>query len=106
MAHPKLTKSQQRERRKQQRKIPSARLCELLAEYHAGSDDQPFTELHAAARLRRSRAWLQLRRVSGGGPRYLRTPSGRVYYRKGDIERYLEETLKAFDSTSQYPQAA
>lgn len=106
MAHRKLTKSQQRERRKQLRKIPSSRLCELLAEYHAGSDDQPFTEVHTAARLQRSRAWMQLRRVTGGGPKFHRTSTRKIFYIKRDIERYLEETLKAFDSTSQYPQAA
>lgn len=77
--------------------------AQLLAEYLAFPDDQAVAEPYAAARLGYSRAWLQLKRGTGGGPRFNRTRSGKIRYVKLDVERYRAEDLTAFDSTSQYP---
>ena len=44
-----------------------------LAQYSAFPQDQPVTEHYAAARLQRSRAWLQWTRGTGDGPRFCRT---------------------------------
>ena len=78
----------------------------LLAEYSAFPDDQPVSELYAAARLQRSRAWVQLKRVTGGGPKFLRTDTGKIFYLKRDVETYLSTSLTPFTSTSQYPRSA
>src|SRR3990167_159228 len=79
------------------------------AQLPAGSDlppaDQPITEHVAAARLQMSRAWLQLKRVTGGGPKFWRTSTGMIRYIKRDIESYLSASLTSFESTSQYPPA-
>ena len=79
---------------------------QLLAEYSAASNDQPFPETHAAARLQKSRAWMQWRRMSGGGPRFQRTTTGKILYRKADVEAFLAGQLTAYENTSQYPNAA
>ena len=76
--------------------------AQLLAEYSTFADDQPVNEQYAAARLQKSRAWVQLKRVTGGGPKFCRTISGKIFYRKRDIEGYLASSLTAFDSTSEY----
>lgn len=80
--------------------------AQLLAEYSAFPDDQPVNEQYAAARLQKSRAWMQLKRVSGGGPKFQRTDTGKIYYIKRDIEAYLSASLTGYESTSQYPSAA
>ena len=78
----------------------------LLAEYSAFPDDQPVNEVYAAARLQRSRAWVQLKRVTGGGPKFLRTDTGKIFYLKHELEAYLHRTLTGYESTSQYPDPA
>jgi hypothetical protein len=80
--------------------------AQLLADYSAFPDDQPVTEHYAAARLQKSRAWCQWRRVAGGGPRFLRTPEGKIFYRKADVEAYLAASLTSYNSTSEYADAA
>ena len=92
----------QRARRRELRQIPSELLRQLLADYAMFSDDQPVSEKHVAARLQKSRAWLQLRRVTGGGPKFHRTDTGRILYRKADVEKYLAASLTGHDSTSEY----
>lgn len=78
----------------------------LLADYLAFPEDQPVTEHYVAARLQKSRAWAQLKRVTGGGPKFYRTDTGKIFYRKADIEAYLAASLTGYHSTSQYPDAA
>ena len=93
----------QKARRGQQRKITSDRRRELLAEYIASPDDQPITEQHAAARLQKSRPWVQWKRGAGGGPKFCRTDTGKIFYIKRDVEAYLAATLTGYSCTSQYP---
>ena len=76
--------------------------AQLLAEYSAFPDDQPMNERYAAARLQKSRAWMQLKRVAGGGPKFYRTETGKIFYRKADVEIYLAASLTGYESTSQY----
>jgi hypothetical protein len=76
--------------------------AQLLAEYSAFPDDQPVTEQHAAPRLVKSRAWMQWKRHAGGGPKYYRTDTGKIFYRKRDIEAYLDASLTFYANTSQY----
>ncbi len=95
-----------KDRRAKQRKISSDKRRELLAEYVAAPDDQPLTELHAAARLQKSRAWLQWRRGSGGGPKFYRSDTAQIRYIKRDIEAYLSASMTSYDNTSQYADAA
>lgn len=97
---------QQRARRREQRQIHSDLLRLLLAEYRDYADDQPATERHAAARLGMSRSWMQWQRTAGNGPKFYRTDGGRIFYLKRDIEAFLAASLTAFDSTSQYRDAA
>ena len=80
--------------------------AQLLSDYSAFSDDQPVNESFAAARLQKSRAWLQLKRVAGAGPRFHRTETGKIFYLKRDLEAYLHRTLTGYDNTSQYPDTA
>lgn len=80
--------------------------AELLTEYSAFPDDQPVNEHYAAARLGMSRAWVQWKRVTGGGARFQRTDTGKIFYIKRDIEAYLAANLTSYESTSQYPKAA
>ena len=87
------------------RKKPSRPPAELLAEYSAFPDDQPVNEQYVAARIGKSRALLQLRRVTGGGPRFHRTDTGKIFYIKRDVEAYLAATLTAYNSTSEYATA-
>src|SRR3990167_10407867 len=89
-----------RARRRELRQI-SARA--LLADYVGFSDDQPVNEKYAAARLQKSRAWVQWKRVAGGGPKFCRTDTGKILYRKADVEAYLSASLTSYDNTSQYP---
>ena len=98
--------NEQRARRRELRQIPSELLRELLAEYAGFPYDQPVSEKHVASRLQKSRAWVQLKRVTGGGPKFYRTETGRILYRKADVEKYLAASLTSYDSTSQYPDAA
>jgi hypothetical protein len=93
------------ERRARQRKITPDQRRELLAEYIASPDDQPLTELHAATRLQKSRAWLQWKRVAGGGPQFCRTDTGKIFYIRRDVEAYLSSSLTAHNSTSEYQAA-
>lgn len=95
----------ERQRRSQLRRIPFELLRQRLAEYTSFPDNQPVTERHVAARLQKSRAWVQMKRVTGGGPRFHRTDTGKILYLKKNIEAYLAVSLTAFDSTSQYPAA-
>jgi len=74
----------------------------LLAEYSAFPIDQPVNEQYAAARLQKSRAWLQLKRVAGGGPKFYRTDTGKIFYLKRDVEAYLAASLTGYENTSQY----
>ena len=78
----------------------------LLADYAAFPEDQPVNEQYAAARLQKSRAWVQLKRVTGGGPKFLRSDTGKIFYLKSAIEAYLSASMKSYDSTAQYPDAA
>ena len=78
----------------------------LLAEYTAFPEDQPVNEKYGAARLQKSLAWMQLKRVTGGGPKFHRTETGKIFYIKRDLEAYLHRTLTGYDNTSQYPDAA
>jgi hypothetical protein len=80
--------------------------AQLLAEYLAFPDDQPVSEYFGAARLQKSRAWFQLKRITGGGPKFYRTSTGKIFYIKRDIETYLSASLTGYESTSQYPKAA
>ena len=80
--------------------------AQLLVGYDLLPADQPITEHVAAARLQMSRAWLQLKRVTGGGPKFQRTSTGMIRYIKRDVESYLSASLTPFESTSQYPDAA
>ena len=80
--------------------------AQLLADYSAFPDDQPVTEHYVAARLQKSRAWVQLKRCTGGGPKFHRTDTGKIFYRKRDIEAYLSASLTSYENTSQYPDAA
>jgi len=91
-----------KDRRAQQRKLTSDQRRELLAEYVAAPDDQPLTELHAAARYEKSRAWFQLKRVAGGGPRFYRSDTGQIRYVKADLEAYLVNSLTKYSNTSEY----
>ena len=75
---------------------------ELLAEYTTFPLDQPVSEGHAAARLLKSRSWLQWKRSTGGGPRFQRTPTGKIFYVKRDVEEFLAGQLIPFSSTSEY----
>jgi len=86
-------------RRRELRQIPARA---LLADYVGFSDDQPINEKYGAARLQKSRAWMQWKRVAGGGPRFFRTDTGKIVYRKADIEAYLAATLTPHNSTSEY----
>lgn len=97
--------SARKARRGQQRKISSDRRRELLAEYIASPDDQPLTEQHAAARLQKSRPWIQWKRGAGGGPKFCRTDTGKILYLKRDVEAYLAATLTFFNNTSEYATA-
>ena len=93
---------ERRARGRELSQIPSELLRRLLAEYAAFSDDQPVSEKHVASRLQKSRAWVQLKRVTGGGPKFQRTQTGKIFYLKRDVEGYLASSLTAFDSTSEY----
>ena len=87
-------------------KYSSKDRARLLAEYTAFPEDQPVNEKYGAARLQMSRAWMQLKRVAGGGPKFHRTETGKIFYLKRDLEAYLHRTLTSYDNTSQYPDAA
>lgn len=89
----------ERSRRRALRQIPARA---LLADYVGFSDDQPINEKYAAARLQKSRAWMQWKRVAGGGPKFCRTDTGKILYIKRDVEAYLAATLTAHNSTSEY----
>jgi hypothetical protein len=80
--------------------------AQLLAEYASFPDDQPVNEQYGAARLQKSRAWMQLKRVKGGGPQFQRTDTGKIFYFKRDVEDYLAASLRSYESTSQYPDQA
>ena len=101
-----VSQDENRARRRELRQIPSHLLRQLLTEYRDYTDDQIVSEKHVAARLQMSRAWVQLKRVTGGGPKFHRTATGKIFYLKRDVEAYLAGSLTAFDSTSQYPNAA
>ncbi len=96
---------ERRARRRELRQIHSEFLRQLLADYAAFASDQPVSEKHVAARLQKSRAWVQLKRCSGGGPKFHRTDTGKIFYLKRDVEAYLRVSLTPFESTSQYPDA-
>ena len=87
-------------------KVAPKTKAQLLAEYLALPEDQPVPEQYAAARLNYSRAWTQLKRVSGGGPKFHRTDTGKIFYIKRDVEAYLSASLTGYDNTSQYPDPA
>ena len=97
-----MNTDEKRQRRAVQRKLTSEQRRELIAEYSAAPADQALTELHLAARYQISRAWLQWKRVAGGGPRFHRTASGKIRYRKSDAEAFLAATLTPHSSTSEY----
>ncbi len=92
-----------RARRRELRQIPARA---LLADYVGFSDDQPINEKYAAARLQKSRAWMQWKRVAGGGPKFHRTDTGKILYRKADIESYLSASLTSYSNTAEYAQRA
>lgn len=76
--------------------------AQLLADYSAFPNDQFVNEQYTAARLGMSRAWLQWKRVAGGGPRFYRSNTGQIRYLKSDIEKHLAATLTAHNNTSEY----
>src|SRR3990170_4795818 len=84
-----------RARRRELRQIPARTLA---ADYVGFSDDQLINEKYVAARLQKSRAWVQWKRVAGGGPRFFRTDTGKILYRKADVEAYLSASLTSYDN--------
>ena len=86
---------------KQIRKVARP-VAELLAEYSEFPKDQPVNEQYTAARLGKSRALLQLRRCTGGGPKFYRTDTGKIFYIKRDVEAYLAASMTAHNSTAEY----
>jgi hypothetical protein len=85
------------------KQVPSS--AQLLAEYAAFPSDQDVNETYAAARLGLSTAWLQWKRCAGGGPKFQRTPTGKIRYRKADIEEFRDSYLTPHSSTSEYKAA-
>ena len=51
------------------------------------------TTAEAAEYLRRSPRTLERGRVAGGGPKFLK-PDGRVLYRPGDLDDWLEASVR------------
>jgi len=101
-----LGRKKQLIRRKELSRLSSARRTELIAEYEAAPPDQLLIEQHVAAVLQRSRAWVQLRRLTGGGPVFLKDPAGAVRYRKFDVEAYKKRAFVPYRSTSEYEGSA
>ena len=56
------------------------------------------TEREAAAYLRMTPRWLQVRRYEGGGPRYVRVSSRCVRYRISDLDAWAAERLRTSTS--------
>ena len=81
-------------RRREITRIPSELMRQLLTEYIGFPDDHPVIARHAAARLQKTLARMLAKRHFGGGPKFCRTDTGKIYYIKRDVEEYLVASLR------------
>src|SRR4051812_30170755 len=65
-----------------------------------GDDDDMLNTLQVAAWLGCSTQWLEIGRVRGYGPEFIRFGERSIRYRKGNVRKWLRE--RTFASTTQY----
>jgi hypothetical protein len=73
----------------------------LRAEFYAAPDDALLGQDLVAVALGRSTAWCEMKRLTGGGPQYLKL-GRRCLYRKSAVLRHIAEYSTPVRSTSEY----
>lgn len=76
------------------------RRASALIEAGAGADDDLLSTRELADWLGMSNLWLELGRMHGYGPRYIRIGTRRIRYRRADVLTWLRE--RTFSRTDEY----
>src|ERR1700676_308227 len=76
------------------------RALDLIEAANEGTDDELLSTPRTAVWLGVSPEWLEIGRSKGWGPPFIRCSPRRIRYRRGDINRWLQE--RAHRTTAEY----
>jgi predicted DNA-binding transcriptional regulator AlpA len=76
------------------------RAHDLIARGAPQDPDQLLSTIEVAQWLGCSRQWLELQRMKGGGPQFLRISRRRIRYRRSDVAGWLSQ--RAHSQTGEY----
>lgn len=87
---------------KQANKTPNKKISDLRNDFWSAPNDALLDRETTAAGVVRSRGWMELKAVTGGGIPFLKC-GRRCLYRKSDTLYWLQTNSTRVHSTSEYP---